>query len=271
MVLASAAHHDTNTGTVVKSYCVYAAIALLVMRICSDFHYSAILTVGAAAQCMGFCMLLQNVHQRNSVEGLSQKSLILYAVAYACRLCSTIFKRGYVPMDRTGTFLYQLIDLAGLVIIAVLLRKCQLKSGVAQRPDLDDVPLKNLLLPCVVLAVFIHGDLNNSFLFDTMWTIALNVETCALAPQLLLLAKTREEIEAVNAHFVAWQCVGRACTFAFWFFGYVELNRFRKTSVNWAGYELVFACGCQVVMSFNFVYHYVNAMSKGRKLVLPGL
>jgi len=270
MVLMSA-HHDTNTGTVVKSYCVYAAIALLVMRTCSDFHYSAILTVGAAAQCMGFVMLLTNVLQQKSVEGLSSKTLVLYAVAYSCRLCSTLFKRGYVPMDRTGDFLYCLIDVAGLAIIATLLRECHMKGGRSQRADLDDVDLKNLLAPCILLAVFVHGDLNNSFFFDTMWTIGLNVETIALAPQLLLLAKTREEVAAVNAHFVAWQCVGRACTFAFWFFGYVELNRWQKRSLNFAGYELLFACGSQVFMSFNFVYHYVHAISKGRRLVLPGL
>lgn len=99
----------------------------------------------------------------------------------------------------------------------------------------------------------------------------MNVETIALVPQLLLLAKTREEVAAVNAHFVAWQCVGRACSFAFWFFGYVELNRFQKRSLNFAGYELLLASGAQVCMSFNFVYHYVNARSKGRQLVLPGL
>merc|ERR1719359_2309927 len=164
-------------------------------------------------------------------------------------------------MDRTGDLLYPLIDVAGLVLIVTLLRMYEMKAGHAQR-GMDDVPLQNLLLPCVVLAFFIHGDLNDSFFFDTMWTIALNVETCALVPQLLLLTKTREEVEAVNAHFVAWQCVGRACTFAFWFFGYVELNRWQKKSFNFAGYELLFACGCQVFMSFNFVHHYVHAVSK---------
>merc|ERR550537_739725 len=240
------------------------------MRACSDFRYSAILTVGAAAQCMGFAMLLANVLQQKSVEGLSPNMLVLYAVAYTARLCSTLCKRGYVPVDRTGDFLYCLLDLVGLVIIAVLLKKC-MKSGRPANAGLDDVQLKNLLAPCVLLAVFIHGDLNNSFFFDMMWTIGLNVETIALVPQLLLLAKTREEVAAVNAHFVAWQCVGRACTFAFWFFGYVELNRWQKRSLNFAGYELLFACGSQVFMSFNFVYHYVNAISNGRRLVLPGL
>lgn len=161
MVLVSQ-HHDSNMGTVVKSYCVFAAIALLVMRACSDFHYSAILTVGAAAQCIGFAMLLANVLQQKSVEGLSPNMLVLYAVAYTARLCSTLCKRGYVPMDRTGDFLYCLMDLVGLVIIAVLLKKC-MKSGRSANAGLDDVQLKNLLAPCVLLAVFIHGDLNNSF------------------------------------------------------------------------------------------------------------
>lgn len=267
MALMSEKH---DNGTVIKSYCVYAAVALLVMRACSDFHYSAILTVGAAAQCTGFSILLANVVQRNSAAGLSQKSLILYGVAYACRLCSTLCKRGYVPMDRTGDILYPLIDVAGLVLIVTLLRMYEMKAGHAQR-GMDDVSLQNLLLPCVVLAFFVHGDLNDSFFFDTMWTIGMNVETVALVPQLLLLAKAREGVEAVNAHFVAWQCVGRACVFAFWFFGYVELNRWRKSGVNFAGYALLGACACQVFMSANFVHHYVNAVSKGRRLVLPGL
>merc|ERR1719321_1656759 len=112
-----------------------------------------------------------------------------------------------------------------------------MKAGHAQR-GMDDVPLQNLLLPCVVLAFFVHGDLNDSFFFDTMWTIGMNVETVALVPQLLLLAKAREGVEAVNAHFVAWQ--------------YVELNRWRKSGVNFAGYALLGACACQVFMSANF-------------------
>ena len=42
---------------------------------------------------------------------------------------------------------------------------------------------------CVVLAVFIHGNLNDSFFFDSLWTCAMNIDTIAMLPQLWMLAR----------------------------------------------------------------------------------
>ena len=57
-----------------------AAAVPQVMRLFSDGSYSAILTIGAALQCLAFHFLLSKVQMQKSVAGLSMKTLEVRAI-----------------------------------------------------------------------------------------------------------------------------------------------------------------------------------------------
>merc|ERR1719502_1418805 len=118
------------------------------------------------------------------------------------------------------------------------------------------MPIFNFIPACVLMAICVHGDLNDSPFFDVMWTIGLNLDTIAMLPQLWLLTKLGGNVEALTSHFVALQVLSRCCSFAFWFYGYVEITP--EHQFNAAGYMIIVAHLAQLLLSADFMYYYVK-------------
>merc|ERR1719387_2461400 len=109
--------------------------------------------------------------------------------------------------------------------------------------------------------MFLRGDLNESIFFDTMWATAMNLETIALLPQLWMMMKKGGEVDGMTSHFVASVAGGRMCALAFWWHGYTELEVMydHKQTSNWAGKHLLLQHALQVLLSLDFVMHYLIA------------
>ena len=122
---------------------------------------------------------------------------------------------------------------------------------------------------CVGAALLIHGDLNDCFIFDTLYYISVNVETLALMPQLWMFTKGDGQVDGMTSHFVVMQTLGRICSLVFWWYGMTEIGEF--TTYNVAGIYLVGALFVQVLQSLDFLYYYMKARLTGAKMVLPGL
>ena len=62
--------------------------------------------------CMLFAFLLLTIKvtSQNSAAGVSSRSLEMWLLTLFTRMSSTLIKRGYLPEDRTGDYLYQVPD-----------------------------------------------------------------------------------------------------------------------------------------------------------------
>merc|ERR550514_2154627 len=123
-----------------------------------------------------------------------------------------------------------------------------------------------------------HGNLNKSAFFDTTWTIAMNLDTIAMLPQYFMLVKQAGEVEALTAHFVACIVLSRACSLAFWYYGYKELAPKKhkssgfinnRTGLNISGWLIVVCHASQLLLSADFMYHYISSAMGKVKMVLP--
>jgi len=97
-----------ETAFVLSGYALLCCGIVIAQRCISDLGFSSVLTLGAAFQCLGFYTLLIKVERAKSVAGISSKTVHLYAAVLFLRLGSTCIYSGYLPVDSSGDFLYQL-------------------------------------------------------------------------------------------------------------------------------------------------------------------
>lgn len=256
---------------ILPAYLLLALGGLLVRRLYSGLlGFSSILTVGAALQTLGFYALLVKVQRTKTVAGISLKTLRIYAAVLTLRLFSTLCHNGYLPADSTGDYLYQLMDLVSLSFVLGLIRCMTTNYRPTYEDCFDTMEVIRVIPSCFVLAICIHGHLNDSFLFDSMWTLSMNLDTIAMAPQLWMLAK-QGEVECMTSHYVVALFLSRACSFYFWFYGFRELTPKLRSPVrvNVAGFQLITAHALQLVLSLDFLFYYVKARVRGGRMRLP--
>jgi hypothetical protein len=260
------------------TYFVFMMSVGVVLRHFSDRDFSTVLTLGAGLQCLGFFLLLQKVKRQRSVAGISSKMLEMYVLVILFRLSSTLIKQGYLPVDRSGDYVYQMADMMSLCLVFQLLWCCHKTHKVTFQADHDSLEIWRAVPVALVLATCFHGNLNKSTFFDTTWTVGMYLDTVAMLPQYWMLVKKGGEVEALTSHFVALVVLSRACSFAFWYYGHKELApRANKnagminnaTGLNIAGWLIVACHSTQLLMSADFMYHYVSSAMSKVKMVLP--
>jgi len=249
-------------------YVMFAICALVVYAKFSDKDFSAILTVSSGLQCLGFLLLTLKVRAQKTVAGISSRCLEMYVLVFLVRLCSTTIKNGYIPVDKSGDHMYQLGDALSLVLAIQLLYCCHKTHRATYQEDKDTMAIMPLIPPCVLLAMFLHANLNRSPLFDTIWTTSLNLDTVAMLPQLWMLTKIGGAVDGMTSNFVVAMMASRLCAFTFWFYGYEELAA-DDTDANYAGKQILGAHVLQLLLAADFLYYYMSARFSGKKMVLP--
>jgi len=235
----------------------------------SDFDFSAILTIGSIFQTLGWYALLHKIIEQKSVAGVSLYTVELLIVVYAVRLWSTLWRNGYLPVDSSGDGFYQAADFVGLAIASGI-RMCLTRThSMTYDKEADTLNLRKALPCCVFMAVFVHGDLNGSFFFDTLYYVSVNVEMLAMMPQLWMFTQGDGRVDGMTSHFVVMQTLGRICSLIFWWYGVAEIGEF--ATYNVAGVYLMFAQVVQVLQSLDFMFYYTRAQLHGARMVLPGL
>jgi len=240
---------------------VYLGAFAMGALVCQSFHdlgLSTFITLAMAIQCFAFTCLRLKIAQTKSVAGISGRSLMLQAMSCALRLCSTTWLNGYVPVDGTGDWLYQLLDVCAFLVVLQLLY-CVFKSHRSMyQEEHDTFNVELMALGCFVLAVLVHPDLNNRPVFDTLWTTALYIDVVAMMPQLKLMTKIRGEVEALTSHYVGATALSRLVSLIFWYHGFVELAPL-DGSFNLAGWAIIAAHVLQVLLLGDFLYYYIRA------------
>jgi len=255
------------------AYFVFLMLTGIVLRQFSDRDFSTVLTMGSAVQCLGFFLLLQKVKMQKSVAGISSKMLEMYVLVFLFRLSSTLIKQGYLPIDRSGDWVYQAADIASLMLVFQLLWHVHKVYNITYQSSHDTMNIWRAVPAAMVLGVCLHGSLNKSVFFDSTWTIAMNLDTIAMLPQYWMLVKQGGEVEALTSHFVASIMVSRALSLSFWYYGYKELtpkiNKKPTGGWNISGWLIIVCHVTQLLMSADFMYHYFSSVMKKVKMVIP--
>jgi len=239
-------------------YVLFIAAMTLLFREFSDQDFSAVLTIGAGFQFFAFTLLLYKVNLTQSVAGLSARTLEMYTLFYLLRLTSTCQKNGYIPVDRSGDWLYQVLDASSLLMVLQLLYAVHVKHAQTYQIHLDlSVDFWRAVPLLVLLGFFVHGDMNHNEHFDVIWMISCYFDTIALIPQLLLMYKL-PRIEALNSHSIAAITIGKFCAFLFWFFGFEEMGE--TTKYNVGGWTIISCHTFILLQSAEFMIKYLRVV-----------
>ena len=97
------------TVVLLSMYGVYHSIA--------GRAFSVVMTFSVMSQCLAVVLLGLQSLSSNSASGISAQALVLEAFSLALRLSSTVWLDGYLPVDKTGDFLFQAVDVCSLVVV----------------------------------------------------------------------------------------------------------------------------------------------------------
>merc|ERR1719287_421320 len=69
-------------------------------------------------QCLALVLLGLQMISTGSASGISARALSLDALAICCKLSSTLWLNGYLPVDASGDHIFQFFDICSLAILA---------------------------------------------------------------------------------------------------------------------------------------------------------
>jgi len=247
------------------AYAVFWALATAMHHLIAQGALSSIMTISVMIRCLAFALLAAKSLNSGSAAGISVRALSMDAFSLCCQLSSTIWLQGYLPADASGDGIFQAVDICSLLLVLWLLHHVTVQRKSTYQSEEDSCPIAPLMMLCVVLAAFLHADLNSKPLFDMLWMAGLLAGVVGVLPQLWLIGKTGGRVEALTGHYIAAMAVSRILNGMF-------LWRARRdiTCAEWvpgfnhAIYAILFAHVLQVLFLADFGYFYIRAItSKG--------
>lgn len=239
--------------------------------------FSFVFFVGSAIQFLAFLSLALSVRAQQTVAGISSGSMQLFVVGLSARVLTTTLEEGYLPSDASGDGMIQLVDAASLVVALYILYSLHWTYKHTYQSEHDTVRVQTLVVPCAVAALFVHGDLNQSLFFDSLWAFSLNIEVFQLLPQLHMFTKVGGLVDSATSHYVANMFAAAVCRFFFWVWALPQSNSLTSPIGYWAGFNMnmggkhiLAAYVLEILIHFDFIVYYVHAWWKGHKaVVLP--
>lgn len=195
---------------VLAAYMLFTFGSLIVYHFVANGEFSSILTMAQMIQCLAFVLLVIKSCSQGSVAGISGKSLALEALAFVCRLSSTTWLNGYLPVDASGDFIYQAVDLCSLLLVLSLLYRAYLSHRWSYEEEADSLPVLPMIAVCFLLAALLHADMNSRPLFDTLWMAGLFLGVVSVLPQLWHINQTGGVIQACTGHYIAMLATSHA-------------------------------------------------------------
>ena len=80
-------------------------------------------------------------------------------------------------------------DIGSLCLVFNLLWCVNKKYKSTYESEFDTMPVWNAVPGLLVLAMCVHGHMNKSFFYDTVWTFSMHLDTIAMLPQFWLFVK----------------------------------------------------------------------------------
>jgi len=243
------------------AYGVFVLSGGAVWHLVADGAFSSILTLSVMVQCLAVVLLGLQMASTGSAAGISAKALSLDALALCCRLSSTLWLNGYLPVDASGDHIYQIIDVCSLGVVAWLLHQVLVVKRHTYQAEEDSLPILPMAIGALVLAGLLHGNMNGRPIFDSLWMAGVFVSTIAVLPQLWLITRTGGCIESLTSHHIAAMAASSALSGMFMWHA-----RFDITCTPWFGdinhaiYAILGAHLLHMLLIGDFAYHYIKAV-----------
>jgi hypothetical protein len=251
----------TLPSHLIIAYGVFIASAGGMWHLVADGAFSSILTLSVMVQCLAVVLLALQVVSTGSASGISARALSLDALAICCRLSSSLWLNGYLPVDATGDHLFQAVDICSLAVLVWLLRQVLVVRKQSYQAEEDSMPIAPIAFGALIAASLLHANMNGRVIFDTLWMTGLFVSTFAVLPQLWLVTRTGGCVEALTSHYIAAMAVSRAMSGVFMWHA-----RFDLTCIPWIGsfnhasWAILAAHFLQLLLLGDFAYYYVKAV-----------
>merc|ERR1719343_366617 len=142
-------------------------------------------------------------------RGISARALALDALALIFRLSSTVWLDGYLPVDASGDWMYQAVDICSLTLVLWLLYQVLVVHRGTYQEAEDSFPAVYAAIGAVLLAVIFHPNMDAHAVFDTLWMSGLNISAIAVMPQLWLSARASGRMEALTSHYIAAMAISQ--------------------------------------------------------------
>jgi hypothetical protein len=254
---------QTHQVLTLVAYAVFVAVAMCVYHLIAEGAFSSVLTLSAIFQCLAFSLLGVQILTSNSSSGISAKSLQLDALALACRLSSTLVEQGYLPTDKTGDHVYQVVDLLSLgMVLWILYRVLYVQRHTYEAED-EAFPILPLAGGALVLAVLLHGDMDEWEILDVSWMCGLFISAISVLPQLWVMMRRSAGSSALTSHFVAVMAVSRVLSGSYMWYAYPEIDcKPWIKGFNHTGYAVLAAHAVHLLLLGDFAYFYVKNLAK---------
>jgi hypothetical protein len=246
---------------VLVAYGTFILGATAVWHLVADGEFSAILTLSVMLQTLAVALLAVQVLLTGSMTGISAKTLLLNTLSLCCRLSSTLWLNGYLPVDASGDFVHQAFDVLSVAILGWLIHENFVNKRHTHQADEDSFPAIPLVAGAFVLATLLHGNMNNRPLFDTLWMAGLFLSTIAVLPQLWLITRTGGRVEALMSHHIAAMAASSILSGVFMWHARNDI-----TCQPWLGdfnhtiFAILSAHLLHMVLLGDFTYYYIKAV-----------
>lgn len=248
---------------VLAAYMLFTFGSLIVYHFVANGEFSSILTMAQMIQCLAFVLLVIKSCSQGSVAGISGKSLALEALAFVCRLSSTTWLNGYLPVDASGDFIYQAVDLCSLLLVLSLLYRAYLSHRWSYEEEADSLPVLPMIAVCFLLAALLHADMNSRPLFDTLWMAGLFLGVVSVLPQLWHINQTGGVIQACTGHYIAMLATSHALSGIFMWHARFDITCLPLLEgLNHAIWAILGAHVLHLLLLIDFGYYYVKAVTQ---------
>jgi len=196
-----------------------------------------------------------------SATGVSARALALDVLALCFRLSSTLWLQGYLPVDATGDYLFQALDVCSVGILMWLLYHILVVNRGTYQCEHDSLPVCPLIIGSVVLAIFLHGNMNSRPIFDTFWMVGMFLSTIAVLPQLWLITRSGGQVQTLTSHYIAAMAAGRALSGVFMWHAREDIS-----CAPWFGefnhaiWAILVSHLLHLLLLCDFGYYYIKAV-----------
>eukprot|EP00929_Paragymnodinium_shiwhaense_P028749 TRINITY_DN165_c0_g2_i1.p1 TRINITY_DN165_c0_g2~~TRINITY_DN165_c0_g2_i1.p1 ORF type:complete len:292 (+),score=79.73 TRINITY_DN165_c0_g2_i1:154-1029(+) len=257
------------------AYSTFLAGSFALYHIAAGDNISAILTVAEMLQCLAVALLAAQVLVGGTVAGISARALGVHALGICSRLSSTLWLNGYLPVDESGDWFYQAVDICALAVELWLLYQCLVVRRSSYQEEQDSLNVCPLVVLAFLLAALLHADMNARPLFDTMWMAGLFLSTVAVLPQLWLINQTGGKVEALMSHHIAANALATTMAGLFMFYAREDITcAYWIQDVNHAVLAILGAHLLHLLLLSDFAYLYLKAIATqglGCQLDMEGL